>query len=134
MTFAENRSLRESFYIAWSTRGSAKGLHSAEYDNTSLIPEILALRAEKAALLGFDSYSALSVATKMVESANQVINFLLDLGERSLPSAKEDIRVLQEFARKEFDQSNLEAWDIGCLLYTSPSPRDKRQSRMPSSA
>ena len=24
--------------------------------------------------------------------------------------------------------------DEGCLLYTSPSPRDKRQSRMPSSA
>ena len=24
--------------------------------------------------------------------------------------------------------------NIGCLLYTSPSPRDKRQSRMPSSA
>ena len=24
--------------------------------------------------------------------------------------------------------------DTGCLLYTSPSPRDKRQSRMPSSA
>ena len=24
--------------------------------------------------------------------------------------------------------------DLGCLLYTSPSPRDKRQSRMPSSA
>ena len=26
------------------------------------------------------------------------------------------------------------AWAHGCLLYTSPSPRDKRQSRMPSSA
>ena len=25
-------------------------------------------------------------------------------------------------------------WDKDCLLYTSPSPRDKRQSRMPSSA
>ena len=25
-------------------------------------------------------------------------------------------------------------YTIGCLLYTSPSPRDKRQSRMPSSA
>ena len=25
-------------------------------------------------------------------------------------------------------------WNEGCLLYTSPSPRDKRQSRMPSSA
>ena len=29
-----------------------------------------------------------------------------------------------------FDLNALEA----CLLYTSPSPRDKRQSRMPSSA
>ena len=26
------------------------------------------------------------------------------------------------------------AWYQNCLLYTSPSPRDKRQSRMPSSA
>ena len=26
------------------------------------------------------------------------------------------------------------AWDIGCLLYTSPSPRDRQKSRMPSSA
>ena len=25
-------------------------------------------------------------------------------------------------------------WVYDCLLYTSPSPRDKRQSRMPSSA
>ena len=29
---------------------------------------------------------------------------------------------------------SLTPWDKGCLLYTSPSPRDKRQSRMPSSA
>ena len=28
----------------------------------------------------------------------------------------------------------LDKQDIICLLYTSPSPRDKRQSRMPSSA
>ena len=26
------------------------------------------------------------------------------------------------------------SWPLTCLLYTSPSPRDKRQSRMPSSA
>ena len=32
------------------------------------------------------------------------------------------------------DAENSLDWDIGCLLYTSPSPRDKRQSRMPSSA
>ena len=31
-------------------------------------------------------------------------------------------------------ESNRITGNIGCLLYTSPSPRDKRQSRMPSSA
>ena len=34
--------------------------------------------------------------------------------------------IAEELARRTYDQS--------CLLYTSPSPRDKRQSRMPSSA
>ena len=35
----------------------------------------------------------------------------------------------------ELDARKLEGeWTLGCLLYTSPSPRDKRQSRMPSSA
>ena len=30
---------------------------------------------------------------------------------------------------------NAEVWDVeGCLLYTSPSPRDVEESRMPSSA
>ena len=32
------------------------------------------------------------------------------------------------------DSTTLNGWAIPCLLYTSPSPRDKRQSRMPSSA
>ena len=40
------------------------------------------------------------------------------------------IRVLMLFERSEF----LIATSKNCLLYTSPSPRDKRQSRMPSSA
>ena len=31
-------------------------------------------------------------------------------------------------------RSGKTAFGEGCLLYTSPSPRDKRQSRMPSSA
>ena len=39
-----------------------------------------------------------------------------------------------EYARL-YLEGNLQMWvDADCLLYTSPSPRDKRQSRMPSSA
>ena len=43
---------------------------------------------------------------------------------RSYPrNTKKDIRLLKKLKVNYF-----------CLLYTSPSPRDKRQSRMPSSA
>ena len=44
------------------------------------------------------------------------------------------------FLRNNFDLTPNESWQakftefISCLLYTSPSPRDKRLSRMPSSA
>ena len=37
------------------------------------------------------------------------------------------------FLRRRYTK-DLSDVDIACLLYTSPSPRDKRQSRMPSSA
>ena len=46
----------------------------------------------------------------------------------------------ERFTRKKYDNSfptNTIEWlrnTYDCLLYTSPSPRDKRQSRMPSSA
>ena len=40
------------------------------------------------------------------------------------------------FIKSDFFGSayHLNAFNMPCLLYTSPSPRDKRQSRMPSSA
>ena len=39
-----------------------------------------------------------------------------------------------EKVRQNILQVALDYLAVGCLLYTSPSPRDKRQSRMPSSA
>ena len=41
---------------------------------------------------------------------------------------------LKEFFETNFMPCNEVATPTACLLYTSPSPRDKRQSRMPSSA
>ena len=39
-----------------------------------------------------------------------------------------------EVLKLEIDPKSHSAWTGGCLLYTSPSPRDMRRSRMPSSA
>ena len=56
MTYAEKRPLREELYRAYTTRASDQSDH-AEYDNTAAMEEILSLRQEMAALLGFNNYA-----------------------------------------------------------------------------
>ena len=60
-------------------------------------------------------------------------NFALDLANRGAKLALADInQELLEEVRKTCEQAGTEA--RACLLYTSPSPRDRQKSRMPSSA
>ncbi len=110
MTHAENRGLRETFYHGWVTRGSDQGA-SEEWDNSTNIEAILALRHEAAQLVGFDSYAHYSLATKMAEAPAQVIDFLRDLAARSRPAAEAELAELREFAGM-----TVEPWDVSFLL------------------
>ncbi len=112
MMFANDRSLREEMYTAFSTRASDQGPHAGQFDNSSLIQKILSLRAEKAALLGFDSYAHLSVVPKMVESPQQVLDFLEDLAVRARPAAQAEFDALSSFARESLALPELAAWDV----------------------
>jgi oligopeptidase A len=112
LTYADSEALREVFYRAWSTRASGEGDHDLAKNNDELMQEILQLRAEKAALLGFESYAALSMETKMVESPEQVMGFLEELAGKSLPAAKQDMEELRAFAREQGYEGELQAWDI----------------------
>ena len=113
MTYADNRDLRREHYEAFSTRASDQGPHAGRWDNTHIMEEILALRHEKAQLLGFHNYAEYSLATKMAESTNDVIKFLEDLADKSWHQARQDLVELQEFAAKEFGLHDVQAWDIG---------------------
>ncbi len=112
-TFASNRELREEIYRAFVTRASDQGPHDKAFNNDDLITETLALRVEKAELLGFNSYAEFSLAKKMVESPQQVFDFLYDLAERALPQAKEEFSELQSFAKQRDGIDELNAWDVG---------------------
>ena len=46
----------------------------------------------------------------------------------------ENLQVAQDFWEEHYDTDGYKIFNIGCLLYTSPSPRDRQKSRMPSSA
>ena len=121
MQFADKRELREKMYRAYATRGSEFG--KAEWDNTPLMDEIIALRAEEATLLGFANYGELSLAAKMAETPQQVANFMRELAERARPFAEKDLAELREFARSSLSLDELHSWDIA---YAGEKLREQR--------
>ncbi|MDN0086826.1 oligopeptidase A [Yersinia nurmii] len=112
MTYADNAALREEMYRAFVTRASDQGPNAGKWDNSEIMAEILTLRHELAQLLGFESYADHSLATKMAEDPQQVLNFLNDLAKRARPQAEEELAQLRAFAKQHFGVSELAAWDI----------------------
>jgi oligopeptidase A len=112
MTYADNRELRREHYEAFATRASDQGPHAGHWDNSENMEKILALRHEKARLLGFSNYAELSLATKMAEKPNDVTDFLEDLADRSWRHARKDRAELREFAKKYYGIKDLQAWDM----------------------
>ncbi len=98
MTYAHDRALREEVYAAYCTRASDQGPNAGKNDNGPVMEQILDLRQELAQLLGYASFSELSLATKMAESSDQVLTFLRDLAKRSKPFAAQDLQQLKAYA------------------------------------
>ena len=118
MTYAKNQTLREEVYKAYISRASEVGITSTEFDNKAIMDEILSLRQEMATILGFGNYADLSIEGKMVESTEQVIDFLNDLVDRSKTQAQQELDELQSFAGVE-----LMPWD---LMYYSEQLKEKK--------
>tara|TARA_R110002110_G_scaffold415561_2_gene651011 strand:+ start:246261 stop:248294 length:2034 start_codon:yes stop_codon:yes gene_type:complete len=123
LTYCDNAELRREVYTATSTRASDQGPNAGQWDNADIIREILDLRLELARLLGFDNYAQLSLATKMADTPEQVIEFLDALGLKSRPQALQDRQELQAFAQQTFGITSLNAWDVS---YYSEKLRQQR--------
>ncbi len=115
MTYADNRELRREHYEAYATRASELGPHAGQWDNSENMEKILALRHEKAILLGFNSYAELSLATKMAEKPEDVIDFLEDLADRSFRPARKDLAELRDFAKQQHGLDDLQSWDMSYI-------------------
>ncbi|QQZ29051.1 M3 family metallopeptidase [Thiothrix subterranea] len=112
MTYADNRELRAEVYRAYTTRASELGAN-AEWDNTQVMCDILRLRQEEASLLGYANFAELSLATKMAESPQQVLDFLEDLARKSKAFAATEFAEIQTFARDQLGLDDVQAWDVG---------------------
>jgi oligopeptidase A len=123
ISFADDRDLRYEMYYAFTTRASDQGPHNRQFDNSTVMEEILACRQRLAGLLGFNNYAEYSLATKMADNPEQVTGFLNDLAARSTPTARQEYAELVEFASKQLGIADLTAWDFG---YASEKLRQQR--------
>ena len=113
MQFAHSSALRETLYRAYTTRASdqAQSAQRDAQDNGPLMREILQLRQEEAQLLGYANYAEVSLAAKMAQSPQQVMDFLRDLARRARPYAERDVEEMRAFAREHLGLSDPQPWD-----------------------
>jgi peptidyl-dipeptidase Dcp len=107
LTFSKRRDLRRTAYLAWAARGEHPGAH----DNRALIPEILALRAERAKLLGYATYAEYRLADTMARSETNVAALTDEVWDAAKRRALAERDRLLEVAREDGINDQLEPWD-----------------------
>ncbi|MCF6314933.1 MAG: M3 family metallopeptidase [Marinosulfonomonas sp.] len=107
LQFSARRDLREKAYGAFVARGANGG----ETDNRGLAAETLALRKERAKLLGYVSFAAFKLETEMAKTPEAVRGLLMDVWEPAKAAANADAEILTKMMHKDGINGDLEAWD-----------------------
>ena len=97
-----DREKRKAVFEAYSMRGN----NADEHDNNAIVLEILKLRAEMAALLGYRSFADFQLADKMAGDPATVDNFLQPIMDAAMKKAKEEMKDMQKLAGHK-----IEPWD-----------------------
>lgn len=110
MTYADSPSVRETFYQAYNTRCT-----SGQFDNVENLYKILALRKEKAALLGFKDFSDLILADRMAKSGEKASEFVTTTQAKIRAHFEKDQADLRTFVEQELkqDPNQMKPWDVG---------------------
>ena len=107
LTFSERRDLREHAFTAWTSRGENGG----DTDNVDLVTRVLALRAEKAALLGYENFAAFKLDNTMAKTPEAVNALLLKVWDRALLRARKEEAALAELIAEEGKNHPVAPWD-----------------------
>ncbi|RWO24976.1 M3 family metallopeptidase [Mesorhizobium sp.] len=106
-TFSERRDLREIAFRAFTRRGQNGGAT----DNTTVVRDMLRLRAEKAKLLGYASYAALKLDDTMAKTPEAVHALLDPVWKKAVEKAASDQIELQRLAAEAGSNEEFAAWD-----------------------
>lgn len=107
MKYVRNRELRKKLALAYGKRGFQQN----ENNNEAIILEIARLRFERAQLLGYKTHADFVLEERMAKSPQKVKDFLQDLLQKAMPTAKKEFEELATFAKKRNGKEQLQKWD-----------------------
>jgi peptidyl-dipeptidase Dcp len=107
LEFSTRRDLRETAFAAWIRRGEGGG----EHDNRAVATEILVLRAERARLLGFNTFAKFRLEDAMAKTPEAVRGLLDEVWTAAVKKAGEERAMLQRMIEREGGNFQVEAWD-----------------------
>lgn len=107
LTASSRRDLREQAFRAWVARGENEGAT----DNRGIVKETLALRAEKAGLLGYENFAALKLDNTMAKTPEAVNGLLMQVWEKAVARAREEEAELAVLVAEEGRNHEVMPWD-----------------------
>lgn len=107
LQFCPDRALRQRAYEAWTSRGAMGG----ETDNRAIAAEVLKLREDRAALLGYDTFAAYKLETEMAGTPGAVRDLLMQVWTPARRAAEADAQVLTEMLQADGIAGPLQPWD-----------------------
>jgi Zn-dependent oligopeptidase len=107
ITYADNRELRKELALAFGKKAFQDNAHN----NTEILKKIVALRHERAQLLGYESHAHFVLEERMAQHPETVKTFLNDLLAKAKPAAQREFAQLSAFAKEKDELDHLEKWD-----------------------
>lgn len=107
LQYADNRELRKEIWTAYKNRGN----NNNEHDNKEIVAEMVALRIEKANLLGYEHHAEFVLEEQMAKNTDRVYELLDQLWLPALNSAQSEAEDLQTMINSSGESFQLEPYD-----------------------
>lgn len=107
LQYCENRDLRRKVYEAYYNRGNQGNAH----DSKEICAKLVALRLEKAKLMGYSNYAEMALKNRMASTPDAVYDLLMQVWEPAVAKANEELDDIRAEIRKEGNDFEPAGWD-----------------------
>lgn len=107
LTYSTERELREKVWRSYYSRGD----NGDEHDNNAIIAEILRLRDERVALLGYDNYAQWRLEDRMAGTPERAMTLMEAVWPAAVARVEQEVADMQAVADAEGAGITIEPWD-----------------------